>query len=65
MISVPKISAVFQRQYPGGTVISLNGKIVGIGKDGFAALKKAKKILPGIEKEEFLVSRILPKYLEA
>lgn len=47
----------------GKSIISLNGKILGIGSDCLIALKKAKKVMPDIEKKDFLVSRILPKYV--
>ena len=54
----PKISAVMKRTYSGQVVISLNGKILGIGTDAQKALTKAKKIMPEIEREEFLISTI-------
>ncbi|PIQ77491.1 hypothetical protein COV82_04200 [Candidatus Peregrinibacteria bacterium CG11_big_fil_rev_8_21_14_0_20_46_8] len=61
----PKISAVFQKKHRGETIISLDGKIVGTGSDAIIALKKAKKKIPDIEKREFLIFRIHPKYLAA
>lgn len=58
MVIVPKISAVIRKKHPGEVVISLDGKILGIGKDSLKALKEAKKIMPDIEKKEFAISRI-------
>ncbi|MEK7085861.1 MAG: hypothetical protein AAB953_02500 [Patescibacteria group bacterium] len=63
MVKAPKISATMEKKYVGKTIISLDGKILGIGSDCLVALKKAKKVMPDIEKKEFLVSRILPKYV--
>lgn len=54
----PKISAVFRKKNSGKVLISLNGKILGMGSDSTAALKEAKKVMPEIEKKEFLISRI-------
>lgn len=54
-----------QKTHPGETAISLNGEIIAIGKDSVEALKKAKKTVPDIEKKEFLVSHIYPKYIAA
>lgn len=65
MPKLPKISAVLQKKHSGETVISLNGKIVSIGKNSLEAVNKAKKSIPDIENKEFLVSRIHPKYLVA
>ena len=47
-----------RRKHPGEVVISLNGKILGVGKDSIKALKEAKKKMPDIGKEEFAISRI-------
>ena len=58
MIKTPKISAVLQKQHSGEIAISLDGKIIATGENSVTALKKAKKILPQIENEEFLVTRI-------
>ncbi len=63
MIKTPKISAVLQKQYTGKVAISISGKVVAVGENSVAALKKAKKIVPQIENEEFLVTRIQHKYL--
>lgn len=63
MITSPKISAVMRKKYPGKTVISWNGKILGVGENAVVALKKAKKVMADIEKKEFLVSRIYGKYI--
>lgn len=63
MVKAPKISAVLQKEHTGEIAISLNGKVIATGKDSVAALAKAKKVLPRIENEEFLVSRIQHKYL--
>ena len=60
-----KISPVLQQNHAGKVVISLHGKVVAIGKNSLVAFKKAKKILPNIENEEFVVSRIHHKYLVA
>ena len=65
MVKSPKISAVMQKKHVGDVVISLNGKIISVAKDSFAGFKKAKKVLPNIENEEFLISRIHHKYLVA
>lgn len=62
---VPKISSALKRDHQGEVAISLEGKIIAIGKNAIEALKKAKKIMPTIEDEEFLVSRIKPRYLAA
>lgn len=55
---IPKISAVLRKKHPRGVVISLDGKILGVGKDTIEALKRAKKIMPNIEDKEFAISRI-------
>lgn len=55
---IPKISAVLKKKHPRGVVISLDGKILGVGKDTVQALKEAKKNMPEIEKKEFAISRI-------
>lgn len=65
MVKTPRISAIFQEKHRGQTVISLDGKIIGVGKTSVVALKDAKKKMPDIEAKEFLVSRIHPKYLAA
>jgi hypothetical protein len=61
----PKISSAIKKDHQGEVAISLAGKIIGIGKNGIEALKKAKKVMPSIENEEFLVSRIQPQYIAA
>lgn len=63
MVKAPKISAVFQKEHTGETAISLDGKIIAVGKNSVEAFKKAKKIIPQIEEKEFLVTRIQHKYL--
>jgi hypothetical protein len=65
MVKSPKISAAIQKEHTGQTAISLNGKIIGIGKDSIDALKKAKLKMPDIENTEFLISHIYPKYIAA
>lgn len=65
MVRSPKISAVLQKQHAGEIAISLDGKIIAVGENSLAAFKKAKKILPQIEHEEFVVTRIQHKYLAA
>lgn len=52
-----------EKKHMGKSIISLNGKVLGIGSDCLIALKQAKKVMPDIEKKDFLVSRIIPKYL--
>ncbi|MEK9166992.1 MAG: hypothetical protein AAB836_01685 [Patescibacteria group bacterium] len=47
-----------EKKYRGYSVISLGGKILGIGKNPILALNMAKKEMVNIEKKEFLVSRI-------
>lgn len=49
-----------QKKYAGYTVVSLNGKILGIGVDTVAAVEKAKNSEPAIENKEFMISRISP-----
>ncbi|MEK7528214.1 MAG: hypothetical protein AAB592_00405 [Patescibacteria group bacterium] len=63
MIKTPKISAVLQKEHMGEIAISLDGKIIATGENSVTALKNAKRILPQIENEEFLVTRIQHKYL--
>lgn len=63
MIKTPKISAVLQKEHSGEVAISIDGKIIATGNNSVVALKKAKKIVPGIEDREFLVTRIQHKYL--
>lgn len=63
MIKSPKISAVLQKEHTGEIAISLDGKVIATGENSVVALKKAKKVLPQIENEEFLVTRIQHKYL--
>ena len=65
MTIIPKISAVMAKEHSGKVTISLNGKIIAIGKNSVEALKKAKKKDPDIENKEFLISRIQPKYIAA
>lgn len=65
MIISPKISAAIRREAEGEVAISLNGKIIATGKTSVLALSKAKRIDPQIEKKEFLISRIYPKYVAA
>ncbi|MEK7672538.1 MAG: hypothetical protein AAB373_01505 [Patescibacteria group bacterium] len=63
MIKAPNISARMEEKHVGKTIISFNGKVLGIGTDCVIALHEAKKVMPDIEKKEFLVSRIHPKYV--
>ena len=56
----PKITNAMQKKYAGYTVVSLNGKILGIGVDTVAAVEKAKNSEPAIENKEFMISRISP-----
>lgn len=65
MIKSPKISAVMRRDHEGENVISLNGKVIATGKTSLIAYKKAKKIDPNLDKKDFLISRIYPKYVAA
>jgi uncharacterized protein YktB (UPF0637 family) len=65
MPQAPKISAALQKDHPGEVAISLDGKVIGVGKTSTEALKEAKKKIPDIEKKEFLVSRIYNKYIAA
>lgn len=59
MVKAPKISAALEEKHKGETAISLlNGTVVGIGQDAVAALKKAKKIIPDIEEQEYVISRM-------
>lgn len=65
MVKSPKISVAIQKKYPGKTAISVNGKIIAIGKNSIEAVEKAKKSMPNIEEKEFLVSHIYHKYIAA
>jgi len=65
MPQAPKISAALQKNHSGEVAISLNGKVIAVGKTSTEALKKAKKKVPDIEEKEFLVSRIHHKYIAA
>lgn len=65
MIKSPRISAALRKDYPGHVVISLNGKVIGIGKNSLKALESAKKKVPSIEEKEFLISRIHDEILVA
>ncbi len=58
MIKAPYISATLEKNHPGEVIISLNGKILGIGKNTIIAVENAKKVMPDIDEKEFLVSRI-------
>lgn len=59
----PKISAVLQKEHSGEVAISLRGKIIAVGENSVEAFKRAEKIVPTIDKEEFVVTRIQHKYL--
>lgn len=59
----PKISAVLQKEHRGEVAISLRGNVVAVGENSVIAFKKAKKVIPNIETEEFVVTRIQHKYL--
>ena len=61
----PKISAIFQKKHEGEVAISLEGKVIAVGKNAVVAFKKAQKKVPNLEEEEFLISRIHHKYLAA
>ncbi|MFA5829656.1 MAG: hypothetical protein WC843_04130 [Candidatus Gracilibacteria bacterium] len=63
MVKEPKISTAFEKKHAGQVTISLNGKIIGMGKNAIFALRNAKKKMPNIEKKEFLVSRIHSQYI--
>lgn len=65
MVKLPRVSALLEKQYPGKVVLSFNGKILAIAEDSFTALQEAKKIMPTIDQEEFLISRIHHPYLVA
>lgn len=65
MIKTPMISSALQKKHPGDVVISLHGKILGIGKNSIQAFKEAKKKLPNIDDQSFLISRIHGKVLVA
>lgn len=58
MIKAPYISEALEKKHPGEVVISLDGKILGIGENTIIAVENAKKVMPDIEEKEFLVSRI-------
>ena len=58
MIISPKVSLQFQKQHRGEVIISFEGKVIGVGKDAIIALRRAKKAMPTIEQQEFLISRI-------
>ncbi len=63
MIKEPKITAAMEKKYMGKSIISLNGKILGIGSDCLEALKEAKKVMPDAEKHVLLVSDIRPNHI--
>lgn len=63
MPKTPHISSELKKEHHGEIAISLNGKIIAIGKNALLALQKAKKIMSDIEEREFVVSRIQYKYL--
>lgn len=65
MVKTPKISTVLQEKHKGEVVISLDGKVIALGKTTTIAYHNAKKEMPDIDNKEFLVSRIHPKYLIA
>ncbi|MDP4008215.1 MAG: DUF5678 domain-containing protein [Candidatus Peregrinibacteria bacterium] len=65
MVKTPKISAALQQKHTGKVVISLDGKVVALGKTTTSAYSNAKKKMPNIDDKEFLVSRIHHKYLAA
>ena len=58
MVVSPKISSVIAKKYKGCIAISLDGKIIGIGRDSVIALENAKSKMHNIEEKDFLVSRI-------
>ncbi len=60
----PKISSALAEKHKGETAISLlSGKVVAFGKNAVEALNKAKEVMPDIEEEEFMISRIHGKIL--
>ena len=65
MVKPAKISSVLKKKCNGHIVISLNGKVLGVGKDAVLALNDAKKKMKDIEDKEFLVSRIHDKEILA
>lgn len=65
MVKTPKISAALREKHKGKVVISLDGKVIALGKTTTSAYHNAKRKMPDIEDKEFLVSRIHSKYLAA
>lgn len=59
----PEMSPAFEKKHKGQNVISLNGKVLATGKNSLIAYKKAKKIVPNLDKKDFLISRIYPDYV--
>lgn len=57
----PHISRYMEKKYVHHSVISLNGKIIGIGKNTTIAVENAKKKMPDIEEYEYLISHVYPK----
>lgn len=63
MVKVPKISAAMEKKYMGKSIISLNGKIMGVGSNCLEALKEAQKVMPDIQKQVLLVIDIRPNHI--
>ncbi|GEM_PF-6714011 len=54
----PVITDHMKEKYPGNTIISLDGEILGIGTDPLLALQAARKIMGDIDSKEFMISSI-------
>ena len=63
MVKPAKISSAFRRKHQGKAAISLNGKVIAVGKNAVAALQLAKKKNPSIEEEDFVISKIHYKHI--
>ncbi len=61
----PHISALMKKNHEGEVALSLDGEIIGIGKNAVIALENAKQKMPNIGEKEFLISRIQTKYVAA
>ena len=54
-----------KKNHEGEVALSLDGEIIGIGKNAVIALENAKQKMPNIGEKEFLISRIQTKYVAA
>ena len=63
MIQTIKISAALQRQHKGQVAIYLNGNPIAFGNNTLKAVSNAKKIIPNIEDQNFVISRVHHDYL--